>query len=219
MQILHRLVERETLLRGINIFNRAFLLQTILLMLIGLSWIECNALNVQSASQIGSETKDINLVLKTDKLNYRIGEPIILTAYLVNSSNTNYFVGKTFMGFLGTLGLHDITLEVFDKRGNKVSINRHGGNWIWKPDATLSDKLEQSYLLLEPNNIHGITDELNLNLKSGQYELQVFYREKEALRWTKNELQSLSYLIWTQPLHSNMITISIGRVDRNKSVN
>ncbi len=164
------------------------------------------------------KTNDISLILKSEKTHYRVGESITLTSYLINSSEMKfYYVGSSFSGFTGYSGLHDFELKVYDARGKEVELGRDAGDWIWKPNTSINEKLNRAYVFLGPGDLHGLNEKLPLNLNPGQYKFQVFYKELEALRWTPEEMKNLDGPVWIKPLVSNEITISISNTKLRKS--
>lgn len=153
----------------------------------------------------------VRLVLQTPKTTYRAGEPIELIAYLENVGDSPYYVGNTFAGLLGSLGLHDMRLEITDKRHREAVIGRGGGSWLWKQQTSVADKLAQAYVRLSAGGVHGLKERVSLSLKAGRYTFRVIYREEEALRWTEAERAALAVPVWTEPLVSNDVGITIIR--------
>jgi hypothetical protein len=156
-----------------------------------------------------SESLPIRLVLQTSKENYRAGEPITITSYLENLSDKSYYVGNNLVSFWGSVGLHDIRLKIVNKSGQEMVIGRGAGDWIWKPGTTTIEKLAQAYVQLKPKTIHGLTD--TTTLSPGQYRLTAVYREIEALNWDEAERKALAVPVWTQPIVSNTVSITISR--------
>jgi hypothetical protein len=153
---------------------------------------------------------DIRLILQLRKNHYRTGEPIRPTAFLQNISKRRYYVGRSFPSFLGTSGLHDVVLRVFNRYGKEIKLGRIAGDWIWKLDTPLRAKLEE-YVLLDPGNLHGSSDTLPLSLAPGMYWLQTNYSEEEAQSWTNQEMNEIDAPIWLGPLNSNCVAISVNR--------
>lgn len=162
-----------------------------------------------AANDNNASSTAIHLVLQTAKTRYRVGEPIELTAYLENVSDSPYYVGNTFASLLGSLGLHDMKLEIADERNKAVVVGRGGGNWIWSQNTSVADKLTQAYVRLGAGMVHGLKDRVPLSLQPGRYRLRVTYREEEALRWTEAERAALPVPVWTQPLVSNEVMITV----------
>ncbi|MGH9903986.1 MAG: hypothetical protein ACRD8U_00215 [Pyrinomonadaceae bacterium] len=126
--------------------------------------------------------------------------------YLENVSDQSYYVGNTIVSFWGSVGLHDLQLNITNENG-EVMIGRGAGNWIWKPGTTTTEKLAQAYLELKPKTIHGLTDSTTLSV--GRYRLMATYREIEATSWPEAERSALKIPVWTQPLISNTVTVRI----------
>jgi hypothetical protein len=148
-------------------------------------------------------------VLAVSKKRIRVGEPVELVGYLENRGETPYYVGNALAGFFGTTGLHELQLRIFDARNREVWIGRGGGNWIWKYGTTTKEKLGEAYTRLQPGTIFGVKGRIPISLHAGQYRLTATYNEIEALSWTEVERRELSIPVWTQPLVSNTLTITI----------
>ena len=155
--------------------------------------------------------KEVRLVLQVSKKRIRVGETIEFTAYLENASAREYYVGNGFVGLLAKTGLHDIELKVVDNKSKEVEIGRMGGSWIWKHGTSMTDKLSKAYVILRVGAIHGLKQRLSLPLTAGQYHLTATYREEEALQWAEKDREVLEIPVWTKPLVSNMITITVVR--------
>lgn len=151
----------------------------------------------------------ICLVLQIPHRTFRDGQPIDALAFLENVSDKPFYVGIRTAGFFGSVGLHDISLTITDDQNREVQIGHGAGDWIWKPNTSVREKLEQAYTSLAPRMIHGIKDRLTLRLRPGHYRFTATYREIEALRWTEADRSSLPVPVWTQPLTSNTIRITV----------
>jgi len=150
----------------------------------------------------------IKVVVHTNKKQYRSNEPIIFYSFLENRSDRTYYVGRTYYSLLYS-GLHDLELSITDLNGKSISIPRSAGDWIWKPNTSLRDKIAQAYIQLAPNLIYGIRESLDLRLKPGKYRLSVVYRENEASEWPANQIQELPIQVWTKTIKSNNVLISV----------
>lgn len=165
---------------------------------------------LQRAANNSSSPTPIRLVLQTSRRTYRAGEPIELTAYLENvSQDRAYYVGKDLGKFFITESFHYIELQITDGKGREAPIGRGAAASIWKPGTTIAEKLVQEYVQLQPRMIYGQKDAGNITLRPGQFRLRVTYHEVEALRWTEEERNSLPAQVWTQPLVSNTVTITV----------
>jgi hypothetical protein len=172
------------------------------------------SLSAQSSSSATAqrstvEPSAIQLRLETSKEKYVTGEPLVITAYLENTGQYPYYVGNTFAGLLGRWSNHYIELKIIDERNREVQIGHGGGDWIWKNGTPVAEKIAQAYVYLQAGNIHGVKEQLDWKFAPGQYRLKATYREVEALTWTDEERKSLIRPVWTQPLESNTVTISI----------
>lgn len=156
-----------------------------------------------------TQTTPVRLVLQTSKKRYHFGEPIGITAYLENISLKPYYVGNVLSGLLGYSNLHNIVLKVTDKNMREVNIGRGGGDWIWKPETAVAEKLQNAYVTLTPKMIHGLKEFDDLGLRPGTYIFTVSYHEVEALSWSEADRNALSIPIWTQPLASNSVVVKI----------
>jgi hypothetical protein len=165
--------------------------------------------SVASPQQSIVEPSAVQLRLETSKGRYLVGEPLVITAYLENTGQYPYYVGNTFAGLFGRSSNHYIEVRIFDERGKEIQIGRGAGDWIWKRGTSVAEKLAQAYVYLQAGNIHGIKERLEWEFQPGRYRLTATYRELEALTWTEEERKALIRPVWTQPLTSNTVTISI----------
>ncbi len=164
---------------------------------------------LQSAVSNSKSPTAIRLVLKTSKRIHRAREPIGIVAYLENVSDKPYYVGNDLGKFFITESFHYIELQIIDRKGREAPLGRGAATSIWKPGTTVSEKLEQEYVQLRPRMIFGQKDAGNITLLPGQYRLTATYHEAEALSWTEAERQALTMPVWTQPLISNTVTITV----------
>lgn len=155
------------------------------------------------------ESSPIRLVLQTSKSSYHVGEPVEALGYLENRGNSSYYVGDTILSFFGTSELHEIKLKILDANGREVPIGGGGGSWIWKHGTTINEKLALAYTQLRPRTIFGLKERLPVSLKPGRYQLIATYRELEALSWTDAERKASPIPVWTQPLVSNTVEITV----------
>lgn len=162
-----------------------------------------------SAQQGIVEPSAIQLTLETSKDQYFVGEPLVIAAYLENTGQYPYYVGNSFAGLFGRSSNHYIEVKIFDERGKEVQIGRGGGDWMWEKGTSVAEKIAQAYVYLQAGNIHGVKERLEWEFLPGQYRLTATYRESEALTWTEEERKALIRPVWTQPLTSNTVTISI----------
>lgn len=158
----------------------------------------------------------ILLVLKTSKQRYRFNEPIEISVQLENVSQRgeHYYVGTDVNGVFNHQPLHGIEISVVDEKNRKIALPRGANDSASKSTpSTISEKLTQSYVWLEPGAFYGVRTEIlnapNAPLKPGRYLLTATYHESEALRWTDTERKTLLAPVWTQPLKSNTVTFTI----------
>lgn len=166
---------------------------------------------VQAGNSSGIDSSPIRLVLQTSKRRYRVGESVEVLGYLENRGETPYYVGNTILGFFGTSELHEIKLSILDAKNKEILIGGGGGSWIWKYGTTINEKLARTYTQLRPGAIFGVKEHIPVTLRPGQYRLTATYREIEALSWTEAERRALSIPVWTQPLVSNTVIITVVR--------
>lgn len=176
-------------------------------------------------AKIGSRQSPIRLVLQKRKEVYRVREPIKITIFLENmSQDSSYYVGRYIDGAVMTPPFHDIEFMLTDVKGNRVSLPRGAaddnpmrvygidGKPILQARQSITEKLAREYVQLFPRAIYGFRKELaELELKPGHYRLRAIYRETEAASWTEAERKGLSVSIWTQPLISNTIVLTVAR--------
>ncbi len=166
-------------------------------------------------SQVCPRTKKSNpsfpirLVLDTSKRSYKTGEHVIVLAYLENFGEHAYYVGNILLGFWGTSELHHVKLTICDQKNREIRIGGGGGSWIWKHGTSISEKLALAYTHLRPHNIFGVKEDIPVKPRPGRYRLTATYREIEALSWTEAERRALPIPVWTQPLTSNTVTITV----------
>lgn len=165
----------------------------------------------------------IRLVLQTSKEVYRVGEPVKTTVFLENiSPDSSYYVGRYIDGVVITPPFHDIEFTLIDDKGKQVLLPRGAaddnptrvygvdGRPMPLPRQTIIEKLTGAYVQLDPRAIHGFRREIDEpTLRPSRYRLHATYRETEALRWTEAERKALSIPVWTQPLVSNTVTITV----------
>ena len=118
-------------------------------------------------------------------------------------------VGNILLGFWGTSELHDVTLTICDQNNQQVSIGGGGGSWIWKHGTGIDEKLASAYTQLRPRTIFGVKEDIPVTLRPGRYRLTASYREIEALTWTEADRRALPIQVWTEPLTSNTVTITV----------
>lgn len=211
MQISYRRVGRLAHIRRPNSLNKL-----IRLFLSGVSLLPILVWNAQCQTAAVARSLSVSdgidggvvVVVCTNKKQYRSNEPITVYSFLENRSDRTYYVGKTFYSHLYS-GLHDLELSITDWKGNSVSLPRSAGDWIWKPNTSVKDKIAQAYIELAPDLIYGMRESLDLNLKPGTYKLSVVYRENEAVEWPADQIQELPIRVWTKTLKSNEVIISI----------
>ena len=172
-------------------------------------------LSTEIYSQVCPRTKKnnpsfpIRLVLDTSKRRYKTGERVIVLAYLENIGDHAYYVGNILLGFWGTSELHDVTLTICDQNNQQVSIGGGGGSWIWKHGTGIDEKLASAYTQLRPRTIFGVKEDIPVTLRPRRYRLTASYREIEALTWTEADRRALPIQVWTEPLTSNTVTITV----------
>lgn len=165
----------------------------------------------RSSIQSRVEQLPIRLVLQTSRRTYRAGERIEVSIYLENmSQDAQFYVGRD-IGRLSIRSLlHYLDLSIINERGREIPIPRAAVDHADEsPRLTTSEKLARDYVWLGPRTIYGIQTELFEPLRPGQYRLTATYREEEALRWTEAERAALPVPVWTQPLVSDTVMITI----------
>jgi len=151
----------------------------------------------------------IRLVLQASKKTVRAGEPVEVIAYLENVSPDKFFyVGNELGNLLIIMPYHYIELSIKDDRNKDVAIGRSAAAQALT-NETAAEKLARAYTKLSPGIIHGVKNSDSIVLPLGQYRLTAYYREVEALRWTEDERRTLPIQVWTQPLVSNTIAITV----------
>lgn len=165
----------------------------------------------------------IRLALQTSKEVYRVGEPPKTTVFLENmSADSSYYVGRYIDGVVITPPFHDIEFTLTDDKGKQVLLPRGAaddnptrvygvdGRPMPLPRQTITEKLTGEYVQLGPGAIYGFRREIDEpTLRPGRYRLHATYRETEALRWTEAERKTLPIPVWTQPVVSNTVRITI----------
>lgn len=162
------------------------------------------------------ENSVLRLILQSSKNKYATGELLDVTAFLENTSpTTSYYVGRSLGSFSIFSPLHYIELVITNQKGKEVQLARSSRGLLIKTaesedtTSTLPKNLEQYYVQLEPSMIYGIKDQIDILLQPGTYKLTAKYQELNALMWTEAERNALSVPIWTQPLVSNTVTITV----------
>ncbi len=160
----------------------------------------------------------MRLILQTPKVKYKFGEPIEITALLVNTSQSDsYYVGSDPGRFLVFSPFNYIKLVVTDEKGKEMRLDRGVRDPLIvsatsSPRAsTVPEILGRSYIQLRPGTIYGITDQIEMQLQPGLYRLTAIYYEEWASSLTEAELKALPIPIWRQPLVSNTVTIKVNR--------
>lgn len=156
------------------------------------------------------QQSSIRLVLQTSKKRYRVDDVIDVSYYLENvSQNDLYYVGRDINKLIGPSLFHPVELSIVDEQGNKLPQPVGAGDTDGR-QLTIAEMLAQVYVLLEPGMFYGVQRiPVERASKPGKYRLMLTYREVEALRWTEAERKALSFPIWTQPLVSNTVTITV----------
>jgi hypothetical protein len=175
-------------------------------------WPDCLLRDISQRS-VKTEPPAMRLILQSSKSLYRLGEPLKLTSYLENLTGATdhpkwFYVGRSLGGFSLIMPRHFIELSVRDSKGKEVPFGKvaadEGGE-----NETVAELLARAYIILGPGQIYGISDELDLRLQPGQYQLKTTYREFGAQHWPATELQALRLPVWTQQLTSNTLTIVV----------
>jgi len=151
----------------------------------------------------------IRLILRTSKKEYRVGEPIVITAYLENTSEKTYYVGSELTGLSTITSLHYILVTTLADNNIVVDEPRGAATSTWDSGTTIKDKLSQAYTLLRPNTLFGVAENGKVMLQPGKYRLRAAYREVEALTWTDSERSALPFPVWMRPLESNIATVVV----------
>jgi len=153
--------------------------------------------------------KPIRLILQIPRKSWRAGEPIEVMAYLENVSQDKFFkVGRKLDSFFVVNNYHDIQLSIKDSRNREVPMFRMGQSRSLPLDP-IKQRLVDNYINLDPGNIYGLRE--SFELPPGRYRLTANYRELDASHWTEEERIALPIPVWTKPLVSNTITITVTR--------
>lgn len=161
-------------------------------------------------AQENGEQLPIRLVLTASKAKYQAGQPLELTAYLENVSQQAYYVGSSFnFGVLSSY--HNVLLTIRDERNREVGFPQMSMTATWDRDKLTAEEVEKTYVLLRPGKIYGIKSKLECKLLPGQYHLTVTYRDDYAQSWMKNKKIVLPYSVWTEPVKSNRVTITVSK--------
>jgi hypothetical protein len=155
-----------------------------------------------------ADQSPMRLTLETTKPVYRVGEAIHLTGYLENTSDDRtFYVGRELGGFCSVVSFHYIELLITNQDNRRIQIANSAGAAAWKEGTTQPEKIQQEYIPLGPKNIYGQKDTCEINLKKGHYRMQAVYHEIEAAGWKVAE--KLDFPVWTKPLYSNTVTITV----------
>lgn len=151
----------------------------------------------------------IRLVLQTNKRVYRRGEPIIFTVYLENVSDKYFYVGCRLTGF----NLHAsqvIELKAVDERNRELERpSLYADPSPLELNKPVSEKIAKGYVNLRPRMIHGFKIYGQVIRKPGRYRYTAIYREIEALSWKQVERDALPIQVWTEPIVSKTVTITV----------
>jgi len=151
----------------------------------------------------------IRLTIQIPRKTWRSSEPIEVMAYLENVSQDKFFkVGRKLDSFFVVNNYHDIQLSIKDSRNREVPMFRIGQSRSLPLDP-IKQRLVDNYINLDPGNIYGLRE--SFELPPGRYRLTANYRELDASHWTEEECKALPIPVWTEPLVSNTITITVIR--------
>lgn len=172
-----------------------------------------------------NQQSQIRLVIVTSKPLYRVGEPVEISVLLENtSSDQGYYVGRViYEGDLNT-PLHYVNFAISDNRGRPLRvfdgasvqdpIEMYGPDRkpISQKPATMAELTSREYIQLGPGSVYGFRTRLyKPGSTPGHYRLSASYHEVEALKRTAAELRTLLIPIWTEPLISNTVEITVTR--------
>lgn len=168
-------------------------------------------------SQANSAQSPVKLELRIPKTVWRVGESNECTAFIRNTSETPYFVGRHFFGFGIISSFHNISLKIVDaKTGKEVSRPQISVTQQWTFGTSLSAKIDQEYVKLEKDMIHGLSVNGDWGLKPGNYRISASYTEWEAESWPAAERGALPNPVWMEPLASNTVSITVVRELRHR---
>jgi hypothetical protein len=171
------------------------------------------------------QQSSIRLRVSASKQVYRVGEPVEISVLLENiSPDRGYLVGRVIYGGDLPTPLHYVNFALSDNRGKPLRvfdgasvqdpIERYGpdGKLISEKQATMAELTAKEYIQLGPGSVYGFRTRLyKPGTTPGHYRLSASYHEVEALERTAAELRILLIPIWTEPLISNTVDITVTR--------
>jgi hypothetical protein len=144
--------------------------------------------------------RGIRLRCNADKRIYRYGEAIEVTALLENVSDTPIYVGREIGDLFTTSTDHCLVLSAYASNGKEVWFPRMDAATGWPPNATPSEMVQRSYLILYPRRLYGVRRALPVRLKPGRYRLVARYSEYLADHIGTADARALPFKIHATPL-------------------
>jgi hypothetical protein len=159
-------------------------------------------------TQENVERSPIHLVLLLENSRLQTGKSVKITVYLENVSRNTYYIGNMLLGLRTLAPFYYIELIITDEKNREIP-QAFTSITALSPKISIAEKISRAYVSLGPGMIHGLKVSSLSDLRPGHYKLTAIYREVEAIDWPELEKKSLPYPVWTKPLVSNTVSISV----------
>lgn len=185
-------------------------------------WFLCVAVPITPALTTGSRTPtsdnhQLRVELSTDRANYRLREPVLVTVTLRNVGSESFLVTAEPTLSDSASGGH-VSVEVADQHGKVMKGRRSYGEFWGLQNESLYNWIDRNRRLFEPGDFVGFTkslEQLGFAIESpGRYRLQVKYWETDYSDWVgTKELEEtkkkLLFPLWSGETESNVVWIEI----------